>query len=94
MSRDRWEKLDEMDRGLIRQFARASVRHLRSLWDEEVEASRQRLDAVGIEVNEVEDVGEFQRAMAPVWDQFIITDEQRALVAEIQRLGGENEEVQ
>ncbi len=87
MSASRWGKLSDADRELVLQAARASVPYMRALWDERVAGARERLVAAGVEVNEVDDLSAFSDRMRPVWEQFITTPEQQALVDEIQAMG-------
>ena len=87
MSLDRWRKLSDEDRTLIRRAAKRSVPHMRKLWDQRVKDARTRLIEAGVRVNEVEDTQAFQDRMGPVWDRFVVTDRQRALVEQIQAIG-------
>ncbi len=87
MSRSRWNKLSDADRGLVLQAARQSVPYMRDLWDERVAGARERLLAAGVEVNEVDDLSEFSERMQPVWEQFVKTPQQRHLVEQIQAMG-------
>lgn len=90
MSRHRWEKFDDADKGIIRQAARDSVPIMRELWDARVEASRERVLAAGVEANEVEDISAFSDLMESVWDRFVISDAQRHLVEDIRNLGAQS----
>jgi len=87
MSKSRWDKLDEADRALVRQTAKASVPYMRTLWDQRVEDSRARLIAAGIEINEIEDKAAFAAAMRPVWDRYIVSEKAQRLVSEIEAMG-------
>ena len=87
MSRDRWMKLSDEDRALIRSTAKRSVAYMRKLWDERVQQARSRMLAAGVKVNEVEDIQAFQAVMSPVWKRFITTDQQSSLVEKIQAIG-------
>lgn len=89
MSRHRWERLGEEDRQIVRDAAKASVPIMRQLWDARVDASRERVLAAGVQVNEVDDITAFSDRMGSVWERFIRTPEQRALVEEILALGDE-----
>ena len=89
MSRHRWERLGEEDRQIVRDAAKASVPIMRQLWDARVDASRVRVLAAGVQVNEVDDITAFSDRMGSVWERFIRTPEQRALVEEILALGDE-----
>jgi tripartite ATP-independent transporter DctP family solute receptor len=87
MAKSRWDKLEEADRALIRDCARESVPYMRTLWDARVESARERVLAAGVEANEVDDLGQFASLMRPVWEQFAVTPEQRALVEDVVALG-------
>lgn len=94
MSRSRWDKLSEADRTLIRSAAKRSVPVMRSLWDARVDGARERLLAAGVQANEVSDLAAFQRAMAPVWDRFVKTQQQKDLVAQTVAIGEAMEDAQ
>ncbi|MFN3313628.1 MAG: TRAP transporter substrate-binding protein DctP, partial [Hyphomonas sp.] len=87
MSKSRWDKLSEEDRELVRAAALESVPYMRKLWDERVAESRERLIASGILLNEIEDSAAFAEAMRPVWQRYIVTDQQRRLVDAIVAMG-------
>jgi tripartite ATP-independent transporter DctP family solute receptor len=90
MSRRRWVRLPEADRRLVAECARDSVPVMRQLWDERVRTSREAVIAAGVEVNEVDDINEFARAMRPVWNQFVTTPAQAELVSAIEAMGTDN----
>lgn len=92
MSLDRWRKLSEDDRALVKDAARQSVIVMRELWSERVEASKARLAATDIQVNEVDDLSEFQALMEPVWDEFMKTDRQKELLAKAIEVGRQVEQ--
>lgn len=89
MSASRWRKLSEEDRATIKQAAKDSVPYMRTLWDRRVADARARLLAAGVEANEVEDLARFVERMRPVWDRFVVTEEQKQLVREIEEMAGE-----
>ena len=89
MSMRRWQKLSNADRSLIVEAARASIPIMRSLWDKRVEASRTKLLAAGVILNEIEDKAPFQERMAPVYERFVSSD-LRALVDEINAISEPN----
>lgn len=86
MSRRRWEKLEPADRELVRQAAKESVPFMRAQWDARVEASRTKILAAGVKVNEIADPAEFASAMRPVWDRYIVSDQQKRLVQQIEAM--------
>ncbi|MEE2689954.1 MAG: TRAP transporter substrate-binding protein [Pseudomonadota bacterium] len=90
MSKRRWDKLDEPDRVLVREAAKASVPHMRRLWDARVAESERRVRAAGVEVNEVDDPNAFVELMRPVWERFVVSDEQKKLVRTIEETGADN----
>ncbi|TRO94412.1 TRAP transporter substrate-binding protein [Glycocaulis profundi] len=89
MSARTWAGIGEADRALIRECARDSVPIMREIWDARVEASRERVIAAGVQVNEIEDLEPFADMMRPVWDRFVRTDHQRDLLAQIEQMAGE-----
>jgi tripartite ATP-independent transporter DctP family solute receptor len=70
MSKLSWNKLSPADRVLVRQAAKASVAHMRQLWDERVALARQRILAAGNEVVEGIDKQPFIDAVKPVYERF------------------------
>jgi tripartite ATP-independent transporter DctP family solute receptor len=84
MSRRRWDKLSPEDQAEVRKAARDSVPFMRALWDARVEAARSKLIAAGVKANEITDPAAFAAAMRPVWDKYIVTDDQRRLVQQIE----------
>ncbi|PHR92811.1 MAG: C4-dicarboxylate ABC transporter [Robiginitomaculum sp.] len=87
MSKSRWDKLPKSDQAIVRQAAKDSVPYMRELWDERVTGARTRLIEAGVIVNEVDDLAPFIERMRPVWDRFIVTDEQKRLVKMIEDMG-------
>lgn len=88
MSKRSWEKLSASDQELIRELAWESVPVMRTLWDQRVEDSRARVLAAGVQVNEVDDISAFSTIMEGVWDRFLVTDTQQALVRAVRDMGG------
>jgi tripartite ATP-independent transporter DctP family solute receptor len=84
MSRRRWNKLTPQDQAEVRKAARDSVPFMRTLWDARVDAARTKLLASGVKVNEITDPAAFAASMRPVWDRYIVTDDQRRLVQQIE----------
>ena len=83
ISRHRWRRLDEADRALIREAARASVPVMRGLWDERVERSRDIVMRNGNAVIETVDKTPFREAVQPVYDRFLTTPGLRSLAERI-----------
>lgn len=83
MSRRYWESLTADDQDLVRETAIESVNYMRLLWDERVEKSKARILSAGVAVNEITDLSLFTKKMEPIWQQFVKTDLQKKLVADI-----------
>lgn len=86
MSLSRWEKLSKTDQEIVKQSARDSVPIMRELWDKRVDDARTELTAAGIKANEVDDQSAFSDLMKPVWERYIVSDQQKALVQSIQSM--------
>ena len=84
MSKHRWDKLTEEQQTLLRRAARASVAHMRELWEARVEQSREAVLAAGVEVIEDIDKGPFIKAVAPLYDRFLADPELKGLAERIQ----------
>jgi tripartite ATP-independent transporter DctP family solute receptor len=78
LSRRRFEKLASADRERLRELAAASVPEMRKLWDEAERASRAKVVAAGVRINEV-DQPAFQRATAGLLRRELAEPQQRAL---------------
>lgn len=87
MSKSRWDKFSEADRALVKSAAKRSVPYMRKLWNERVNAAKEKLATAEVHVNEVDDLSAFQERMLPVWDRFITTPEQRDVVDRIVAIG-------
>lgn len=88
MSTSRWNKLNSSERTLVRETARESVPYMRALWDARVEESREFVLNAGVSVNEIPDLTLFSDRMRPVWDDYIVTPEQKVLVRMIEQVEG------
>lgn len=86
MSLSRWEKLSNADREIVKQSARDSVPVMRKMWDARTIDAQEKLAAAGVKVNEVEDQSAFSDLMTPVWDRYVVSDQQKALVKSIQSM--------
>ncbi len=87
MSASRWDKLSRDDQQLVRQAAKASVPYMRGQWDARVAEAQAAIALTDVQVNEVEDLSAFSDLMKPVWDRFLKTDAQQAMVSRIQAWG-------
>ncbi|MDB5802049.1 MAG: hypothetical protein JWL63_2988 [Rhodocyclales bacterium] len=83
-SKKSWDALPEEDRKIIRDVAKESVTHMRRFWAEREVATKKALMAAGSNFVTGVDKGPFQMAMRPVYDKFVTTDKQRALLKAIQ----------
>ena len=86
MSASRWKKLSSADQDIVKQAAKDSVPFMRNLWDKRVSDARAALIDAGVKANEVSDLSAFSAKMRPVWDRFLVTDQQKALVKSIQSM--------
>tara|TARA_R110002072_G_scaffold38314_27_gene111142 strand:+ start:23625 stop:24644 length:1020 start_codon:yes stop_codon:yes gene_type:complete len=86
MSKSSFEKLSPEDRQLVREAAKASVVVMRRFWDARVEEARQAVAASEVAVNVV-DNAPFAALMRPIWDEFITTPAQQAVVQQILAMG-------
>ena len=66
-----WDKLSPADQEIVRTAAINSAVEQRQLWAERSKASRKKVEASGVAVNEVADKAAFQAKMKPVYDKFI-----------------------
>lgn len=89
MSKTSWDDLSPADREIVLESARDSVPYMRDLWDARVAEARAALIAEGVKVNAT-DPAPFRERMLPVWEQFVRTPEERALVEAIAAMGGGN----
>ena len=89
MSKTSWDGLSPTDREIVLESARDSVPYMRDLWDARVAQARTALIADGVKVNTI-DPRPFRERMLPVWEQFVRTAEERALVEAIAAMGGTN----
>lgn len=87
MSKISWDKLSTDDQALVRKAAKASVPEMRRLWDRRVDEAKATIAASDVAVNEV-DTAPFAELMRPVWDQFITTPQQKAVVEKILAMRG------
>ncbi|NJP36078.1 TRAP transporter substrate-binding protein [Alkalicoccus luteus] len=69
-SEDFWQDLSEEDQEAFEQAARDSVDVQREAWAELTEESREAVIENGNELIEVDDLGEWQDAVEPVYDEF------------------------
>ena len=87
MSKVRWDAMSAADRDRLMEAVTASVPSMRQKWDARVRAAQETISASGVEVNEVADLAPFIEAMEPVWERFLTSSAQRALLEEIRGAG-------
>lgn len=85
VAKSSWEELSEEDQKIVRQAAENAAKEQRQLWAEGSKASREKIVAAGVEVNEVSDKAAFQEKMQPIYDEFVQQNPQfESLVKDIQ----------
>lgn len=78
-----YDKLSKEDQQVLRQAAKDSMTYMRRLWDEKEKFSLDKVKAAGAQIIDV-DKKPFQDAMKPVYDKYIKTDHQKALLKAVQ----------
>jgi len=66
-----WQGLSPEDQKILKEAAVESAMLQRKLWKEREKASREKVEAGGVTVNEIPDKSAFQAAMAPVYEKFL-----------------------
>lgn len=80
-----WDKLSKEDQAIVREAGKNSSALQRKLWAERSIASRKKVEASGVKVNDVQNKQAFQDAMKPVYDAFIKKNpDLAALIKEVQ----------
>lgn len=82
ISTEAWNALDADTQAAVRTAARNSAETQRTLWAEREAASRAKVEAAGVKINEVENKVAFQELMAPVYAGFIEANPDLASVIE------------
>jgi tripartite ATP-independent transporter DctP family solute receptor len=70
VSRQRWQRLNEQERNILRDAARESAVLQRQLWAERETISRRRVEAAGVTVIEITDRRPWSDLMAPVYQKY------------------------
>ncbi|WP_439549886.1 TRAP transporter substrate-binding protein [Falsiroseomonas sp.] len=70
VSRQRWQRLNEAERNILRDAAREAATLQRQLWAEREVQSRQRVVAAGATVIEITDRSPWSALMAPVYEKY------------------------
>ncbi|WP_158964965.1 TRAP transporter substrate-binding protein [Chachezhania sediminis] len=66
-----WDALSDEDKEIVKAAAVKAAETQRELWSEREKVSREKVEAAGATINEVDDKTAFQAAMKPVYDQFL-----------------------
>jgi tripartite ATP-independent transporter DctP family solute receptor len=83
VSRQRWQRLSEADRAILRTAARESAVFQRELWAEREVAARQRVVAAGVTVIDIADRSPWAALMEPVYAKYAADPRLARLVAAI-----------
>lgn len=70
VSRQRWQRLNEQERNILRDAARESATFQRQLWAEREQVSRRRVEQAGVTVIEIADRRPWAELMAPVYQKY------------------------
>ncbi|NGM21068.1 TRAP transporter substrate-binding protein [Roseomonas stagni] len=70
VSQQRWRRLNDAERNILRDAAREAATLQRQLWAEREVASRQRVVAAGATVIEIQDRSPWSALMAPVYEKY------------------------
>jgi TRAP-type C4-dicarboxylate transport system substrate-binding protein len=66
----RWRRLNEQERTILRDAARESAVFQRQLWAEREQVSRRRVEAAGVTVIEIADRSPWAQLMEPVYQKY------------------------
>ncbi|PWS38510.1 C4-dicarboxylate ABC transporter [Falsiroseomonas bella] len=66
----RWRRLNEQERNILRDAARESAAFQRQLWAEREQVSRRRVEAAGVTVIEITDRSPWAQLMEPVYQKY------------------------
>ena len=83
MSKKTWDKIPAADQAIIRKAAKESVLKMRELWEAREKASEKAVTEKGAQITKV-DKAPFIAAMKPVYEKFVTTPNQKALLEKIQ----------
>ena len=75
---------EDMQAAVVAAAEEASV-YQRELWAEQTQASREAVEAAGVEINEIADKGPFQDAMAPVYADYLAANPDMTELVEMAR---------
>ncbi len=85
-SKNRWDSMSQEDQTLLAQAATDSVRKMREYWSESEKSALQNCLAKGVVFVKDVDKDSFRRAMAPLYDSLVTTQEQKQILKLIQSL--------
>ena len=83
VSRQRWARLNEADRAIVRAAAVEAATYQRQLWAEREQTSRARVVAAGVQVIEIADRSPWAALMAPVYAKYASEPRLAAMVQAI-----------
>lgn len=86
VSRQRWQRLNEQERGILRAAAVESAAIQRRAWAERERVSRERVVAAGVTVIEINDRTPWAAMMEPVYAKYASDPRLAALVQQIRAL--------
>jgi tripartite ATP-independent transporter DctP family solute receptor len=86
VSQQRWRRLNEQERAILRDAARESARIQRAAWADRERVSRERVVAAGVTVIEIQDRAPWATLMEPVYAKYASDPRLAALVQQIRAL--------
>ncbi|NMJ42764.1 TRAP transporter substrate-binding protein [Roseomonas sp. JC162] len=86
VSQQRWRRLNEQERAILRDAARESARIQRAAWADRERVSRERVVAAGVTVIEIQDRAPWATLMEPVYAKYAADARLAALVQQIRAL--------
>jgi TRAP-type C4-dicarboxylate transport system substrate-binding protein len=75
VSQQRWRRLNEQERNILRDAAREAATFQRQLWAEREQVSRRRVEQAGVTVIEVTDRRPWAALMEPVYQKYTGSDQ-------------------
>lgn len=88
ISKHSWDKLNSTDQENVHLAAKASVPHMRGLWDAQVKSSWEKLQAANVEIADDIDLEPFAKKVELVWKQYLTSPSMQKLVDDILAIGG------
>jgi TRAP-type C4-dicarboxylate transport system substrate-binding protein len=85
-SKNRWDSMSQDDQTLLAQAATDSVSKMRDYWSESEKSALQNCLAKGVTFVTDVDKDSFRRAMTPLYDSLVTTQEQKQILKLIQSL--------